>query len=89
MASYVVGQIVYSKRGRDKSRPFVVFHVEDEYLYLVDGELRKLYKPKKKKIKHVQPTNYIDQNIKSIILESKYLLDNDIKKTILKYKGIS
>lgn len=89
MASYTVGQIVYSKCGRDKSKPFMVLDIQDGYLYLVDGELRKLEKPKKKKIKHVQPTNFVDQNIKSIILEKRYLLDNDIKKTILKYEGIA
>lgn len=87
MASYVIGQIVYSKCGRDKSKPFVILDIKHDYLYLVDGDLRKINKPKKKKIKHVQPTLFVDNNIKDIILEKRYLLDNDIRKTISKYEG--
>jgi ribosomal protein L14E/L6E/L27E len=58
------GQIVIVKKGRDKGRHMVVLAVEphdNTYLYLVDGKLRTLSKPKKKKAMHVQPTNtYVD-----------------------------
>ena len=52
-----VGQIVFSKCGRDKGLAFVVLSVEGEYVFLADGHLRPLIKPKKKKAKHVQPTH--------------------------------
>ncbi|MCL1936646.1 MAG: KOW domain-containing RNA-binding protein [Defluviitaleaceae bacterium] len=58
-----IGQIVYSKKGRDKALPFVVCKIEDEYLYLSDGKLRKIENPKKKKIMHVSKTNYVDSNL--------------------------
>ena len=45
----VTGQIVYSKAGRDQKRCFVVLKVEGEYVYLADGDLRKVETPKKKK----------------------------------------
>ena len=48
----VTGQIVYSKAGRDKKRCFIILKVEGEYVYLADGELRKVESPKKKKVKH-------------------------------------
>ena len=51
------GQFVLSKCGRDKGQLFVVLMVDGEYLYLVNGTSRPLSKPKKKKCKHVQPTN--------------------------------
>ena len=54
-----VGQVVFSKCGRDKGRAFVVLSVEDEYVFLSDGQLRPLNKPKKKKIKHTQPTHAV------------------------------
>ena len=47
---YSIGQIVYSKSGRDKNLPFIVISVEGDYLYLADGELRKLEQPKRKKL---------------------------------------
>jgi len=52
-----VGQVVFSKCGRDKGRAFVVLSVEDGYVFLADGQLRPLNRPKKKKAKHTQPTH--------------------------------
>jgi len=49
-----VGQIVISKSGRDKGRYFVVVGTEGEFVFYVDGELRKLARPKKKKLRHVK-----------------------------------
>ncbi len=83
---YTKGQVVYSKCGRDKRRPFIIFGLDDEFLYLVDGELRKLEKPKKKKKKHVQIVNKIDYNIKKKLDESLYLLDADIRKALEPFK---
>jgi ribosomal protein L14E/L6E/L27E len=51
------GFVVFSKKGRDKGKAMVVLNIEGEYLFLADGKLRTLDKPKKKKLKHVQPTN--------------------------------
>jgi hypothetical protein len=50
------GTIVFSKAGRDKGKPLVVTEVQGEFLYLVDGKKRPLERPKKKKLKHIQPT---------------------------------
>ena len=63
-----VGQIVKSIAGRDVGRIFLVFKViDEEYLYLVDGSLRKLDNPKKKKIKHLMIYNdVIDINVENL-----------------------
>ncbi|MBQ1821691.1 MAG: RNA-binding protein [Clostridia bacterium] len=48
------GEIVRSKAGRDRGRAFVVWKLVDaEYVLLVDGTLRTLERPKKKKRKHL------------------------------------
>ncbi|OOB78016.1 MAG: hypothetical protein ATN33_02595 [Epulopiscium sp. Nele67-Bin001] len=60
---YVVGQIVLSKSGRDKGRPFIIIGVDDDFVYIADGMLRKIESPKRKKMKHVQPTNQIAEKI--------------------------
>jgi len=51
------GTIVFSKAGHDKGEAMVVLESDGEYLTLADGKLRTLEKPKKKKAKHIQPTN--------------------------------
>ena len=82
---YTVGQIVYSKNGHDKGKSFIVTKIEGEYLILVDGKTRRVDKPKKKKAKHVQVTNYSDAEIKSKIECGVNLLDSDFVKVLKKY----
>lgn len=53
---FVKGQLVRSKAGRDKTRTFAVMAVEGQMLFLADGSLRKLDRPKAKKTRHVAPT---------------------------------
>ena len=79
---FTQGQIVFSKHGRDMGRPFIIFSIVDEYVYLVDGTLRKLEKPKKKKNKHVQVTSYVDADMKHKLENNLYLLDADIRKAL-------
>lgn len=68
-----IGQVVKSKAGRDKGRIFLVLDIIDEdHLYLVDGDLRKLDNPKKKKVKHLIIYN-------TVLTELPYKLDNKIK----------
>ena len=82
---YTVGQVVYSKCGHDKGKAFIVTEIEEDFLYLTDGKSRKMDKPKKKKTKHVQITNYYDDELKTKIENGEYLLDVDFVKALKKY----
>ena len=49
-----IGQLVKSKAGRDKGRVFLICRVlDDQFVLVCDGDLRKLNNPKKKKVKHL------------------------------------
>jgi large subunit ribosomal protein L14e len=89
MNEYSIGQVVFSKSGRDKGRAFIVIKIENEYLYIVDGDLRKLNKPKKKKYKHVQKTNHIINFIKKKIEDGMELNDSEIRKVLEPYSPSS
>lgn len=55
-----IGQIVKSKAGRDKGDIFIVYDIIDEnYVLVVDGKTRKISKPKKKKLMHLQRYNTV------------------------------
>ena len=82
---YTVGQVVYSKCGHDKGKAFIVTEIEEDFLYLTDGKSRKMDKKKKKKTKHVQITNYYDDELKTKIENGEYLLDADFVKALKKY----
>ncbi len=51
-----VGQLVYSRAGRDGNRPLVVVAVCDRRHVLVsDGQLRPSARPKRKNVRHLAP----------------------------------
>ena len=54
MERYEIGMLARSKAGHDKGHVYVIFQVDETYVYLMDGSSRKLENPKKKKKKHVQ-----------------------------------
>jgi len=81
MIDILRGQIVFSKSGRDKGNLFVILDAEAEYVYLVDGKLRTLQKPKKKKIKHIQPTKHIAD----LTTDGRALQDADIRKQLAQF----
>ena len=49
---------VLSRAGRDAGRYFAVLDVADGYATIADGDLRKLDKPKHKKIIHLGATKH-------------------------------
>ena len=77
------GQIVYSKAGRDKGLVFVVLDVLDNrYVVIADGKLRKIESPKKKKIKHIIMTDTISHDIIDKLNENK--ISNSYIRNVLK-----
>ena len=82
---YQKGQIVFSLFCRDKGRAFIVYDYNDDYVFIVDGDLRKLEKPKKKKKIHIQISKHIDEEIRNKIENELYLLNSDIRKALAKY----
>ncbi len=49
------GQLVCSRRGRDRGNFFLVAEIiDDTFVYLVDGDKRRWENPKRKNIKHLQ-----------------------------------
>ena len=77
-----VGTIAYSKAGHDKHNMFIVLKVENGYAYIADGDTRKAEKPKKKKLIHLQKTNYVYENI------SENIENFEIRLIIAQHKPI-
>lgn len=82
---YSLGQIVFSKCGRDKGKPFIIISIEDEYVYLVDGNLRKVDNPKLKKKKHIQTTSVVNEWIRRKMIEESRLTNNDVRRALKEY----
>ncbi len=49
-----LGQVVSSRAGRDRGRYFVVVEIlDDRFVAVADGDLRKVENPKKKNVRHL------------------------------------
>lgn len=49
------GMLARSKAGHDKGCIYIIIDVNNEYVYLSDGETRPVLRPKRKNRKHIQP----------------------------------
>ncbi|MBM6829392.1 KOW domain-containing RNA-binding protein [Anaerotignum lactatifermentans] len=83
---YQIGQVVYSKSGHDKGGMMMILSLEGPYAYLADGRRRKLERPKKKKLIHIQPTGYVDAELAGKLCRNEYVLDADIAKALKSYQ---
>ena len=78
-----IGQVVKSKAGRDKGRVFLIYDIIDsQYDFVVDGDLRKLDKPKKKKIKHLIVFNTVMPEFKEKVENSVKINNSYIRKIL-------
>ena len=57
----LLGQLVVSLAGRDKGCICAIVGIPDEegFVYIADGRVRKVEKPKKKKLKHLKPIDWL------------------------------
>lgn len=86
MVTYEIGSMVRSKTGHDKDRFFIIIKTDAEYVYLVDGRLRTVEKPKKKRKKHVQWIGYYDRTVKRKLENSEIVLNEEFKRAIKLYR---
>ncbi|MEI8217076.1 MAG: KOW domain-containing RNA-binding protein [Eubacteriales bacterium] len=80
-----LGQIVSSKAGRDKDKVFAVVEIiDDKYVFIADGDLRKIENPKKKKVKHLQKYNTINEELKRKLETGSKIENIELQKDLEK-----
>ena len=72
------GSLVYSRAGRDKGTLFIVVDKEGDWVYLADGSLRRVEKPKKKRLKHINKTNKLAE------IDFENISDSMLRKALAK-----
>lgn len=75
--------VVKSTAGRDKGKLFVVTEkIDDLFVYISDGDLRPIIKPKKKKIKHLKSLGFHIDFIKEKLENGNKITNSDIRKSL-------
>ena len=78
-----VGRVVRSRAGRDEVRCMMVLELEDEqYVRVADGDLRKLEKPKRKKIRHLHATPALLLEVAEKLSGGRPVENADIRKAL-------
>ena len=76
-----VGKVALSKSGRDEGKYFIILGIiNDNYVYISDGALRVVDKPKKKKIKHLDITDTVAEDIRDLLRAGDKVTNSAIKK---------
>ncbi|MCI8403677.1 MAG: RNA-binding protein [Clostridia bacterium] len=81
----IEGSIVRSIAGRDKGDLFVVLSREGNFAYLANGELRKVDRPKKKKLKHIQGTKSVSEFISGKLNTQGKVTNSEVRKALSEF----
>ena len=78
-----LGQVVFSKAGRDSGRKFVVVGIVDELHVLIsDGDSRKIDKPKKKKLKHLEIMGQVPDDLQKKLKNGQSVTNSEIRRAL-------
>ena len=76
------GYAVFSKKGRDKGRCFVVLYTVDaDFAVVADGDTRKIDHPKKKRRKHLAACPHEFPELQALYSKGR-LKDSDIRRAL-------
>ncbi|MCX7843625.1 MAG: KOW domain-containing RNA-binding protein [Clostridia bacterium] len=83
-----LGQIVCSKAGRDKGKKFVVIEIIDNnFVMVADGNLRRLERPKKKRIKHLDLTEQVIEQLEFKLQNKLKVSNSELRKALAAAEG--
>jgi len=87
----VIGRYCESRAGRDKGKTFIIVGLceDHEHVFICDGKLRKLARPKKKKLMHLRVSLRGDDELRALLSSGKTVQDAQIRKSIARFHGLS
>ena len=77
-----IAQIAIPTMGRDKEKPFFIIGIEENYVYLADGRIRKIENPKRKKIKHINPTDLDGGHVAQKLRNGERVTNSELRKAL-------
>lgn len=83
----MIGKIAVSMAGHDKGSAYVIVKEDNEYVYLCDGNLKLLERPKKKNRKHIAVNKAFDTGEAGEKLQKgERVYDHEIKRIMKLYQ---
>lgn len=77
------GQVVRSRAGRDSGRLLIVLKVlDDRYVLVADGDLRKAERPKRKNVRHLQVSGPVVESVARKAAEGRRITDAELRRIL-------
>ena len=81
-----IGMLAISKAGHDCGCTYMIIAFDEEYVYLVDGKMKFIAKPKKKRWKHIQIIKKVpDLELAKRMKDGQNVTDVEVKHAIRQY----
>lgn len=81
MNEFTIGCFVVATAGHDSGKCYVIFEMDSEYVYLVDGRIRTLERPKKKKRIHIRMLSDMEPSL-AVKVQNRTVKNEEIKRAI-------
>jgi len=81
----MVGKFAISKSGHDKGSIYVIVKEEADSVFLADGRLKLVEKPKRKNKKHIQIIKKLPDKIIEVLKDQENFQNETIKRAIKLY----
>lgn len=82
-SSFQIGQLVCSLSGRDRGKFYLVFEIiNDNFVYLVDGDKRRMENPKRKNIRHLRGFSAVAERLASQWEAGQQVGNGEVRRVI-------
>jgi len=82
-----LGQIVQIRNGRYAGSFAIIVDIQGGFVWLADGKRRKFDHPKKKNIKHIQPTKVVAKEVADALNETGSVEDAVLRHALNQYQS--
>lgn len=82
-----ISDVVIAERGRDAGRRFFVVGFDGELLLIADGKTRRLESPKRKKLKHLNPTGEDAGRVQAKLKNGERVTNGEIRRALAALTG--
>lgn len=79
-------ELAVSMSGHDKGSIYVIMKEEAKEVYLADGRLKTVEKPKRKNKKHIQIIKKLPKEITEVFVQKEDFRNEEIKRAIKLYR---
>ena len=86
MRSGCTGALARSLAGHDRESLYIIIREEGEYVFLADGKIRPVSRPKRKSRKHMQIIHDREETAREALLAAGHLSDDAVRQHLKRYR---